>query len=71
MDTLGSEVRMEAVERRLMSVEEMAIYLHLSPRSIYNGLTKKTKRPFPVKAKRIGKAVRFDKKDVDAYIESL
>lgn len=62
---------MDTIERRLMNVEEVAIYLNLSPRSIYNGLTKRAKRPFPVKAKRIGKAVRFDKRDLDAYIESL
>lgn len=57
--------------RRLLSVEEVAQYLGLSPRTIYNGVAPKSKNPFPVKPKRIGKLVRFDIKDLDRYIESL
>ena len=57
--------------KRLLSVEETASYLGLSPRTIYNGIAPKSKNPFPVKPKRIGKLVRFDIRDLDTFVESL
>lgn len=59
------------MEKRLLSIKETAIYLGLSPRSIYNGTAPKSKAPFPIKPKRIGKLVRFDRKDLDRYVDSL
>lgn len=59
------------MEKRLLSVNEAAAYLGLSPRTIYNGVAPNSKAPFPVKPKRIGKAVRFDRKDLDRYVDSL
>jgi len=59
------------MERRLLSVEEAATYLGLSPRTIYNQVHRKTKNPFPVKPKRIGKLVKFDLKELDEYIKSI
>ena len=57
--------------KRLLSVEETATYLGLSPRTIYNGVAPGSKNPFPVKAKRIGKLVRFDIRDLDKFCEGL
>ena len=57
--------------KRLLSVEEAARYLGLSPRTIYNGIAPKSKNPFPVKAKRIGKLVKFDVRDLEKYVDSL
>lgn len=57
--------------KRLLSVQEAAIYLGISPRSLYNGVHRRSKKPFPVKPKRIGRCVRFDRKELDVYIESL
>ena len=57
--------------KRLLSVEETASYLGLSPRTIYNAIAPKSKNPFPVKPKRIGKLVRFDIRDLDTFAESL
>ncbi len=54
--------------KRLLSIEEAGIYLGLSPRTIYNGISKKT---FPVKPKHIGKRVLFDIRDLDAYVDGL
>ena len=62
---------MNPLPKRLLSVEEAAVYLGLSPRTIYNGVAPKSKVPFAVKPKRIGKLVRFDIKDLDAYCDSL
>jgi len=61
----------EIIQTRLLSVEQTAVYLGLSPRTIYNGVHRKSKKPFPVKPKRIGKLVKFDRQDLDKYIESL
>ena len=57
--------------KRLFTVEETAHYLGLSPRTIYNAVAPKSKIPFPVKPKRIGKLVRFDVRDLDRYVDSL
>ena len=57
--------------KRLFTVEETAYYLGLAPRTIYNAVAPKSKNPFPVKPKRIGKLVRFDVRDLDRYVDSL
>ena len=56
---------------RLMSVEEAAEYLGLSPRTLYNKIAPKAKDPFPVRPKRIGKLVKFDRLQLDQWIDSL
>jgi len=63
---------MESVlQKRLLSIEEAAEYLGIKPRTIYNAVAPKSKRPFPVKAKRIGKLVKFDLRDLERYIDGL
>jgi len=57
--------------KRLLSVEETANYLGLSPRTIYNAVARKSKKPFPIRPKRIGKLVKFDILDLERYVESL
>ena len=61
----------QAVKKRLYSVEEAAEFLNISPRSIYNRTGRKSKNPFPVRFKRIGKLIKFDIRDLEAYVESL
>ena len=61
----------EIIKRRLLSVEELAEYLGISPRTIYNRLGLKGKKRFPIRPKRIGRLVKFDLKDVEKYIDSL
>ena len=56
--------------RRLITVEEAAAYLGISPRTIYNGLGPGAKRKFPIKPKRIGRAVRFDVQEIEKFISS-
>jgi predicted DNA-binding transcriptional regulator AlpA len=56
--------------RRLLDVHETAEYLHISPRTIYNGTGRKSKNPFPVKPKRIGGKLLFDIQDLERYIDS-
>lgn len=57
--------------KRLLSVDETAIYLGISPQTIYNQIGRKAKKKFPVKPKRVGKLVKFCIRDLDAYIDSL
>jgi len=57
--------------KRLLSVDEAAKYLGISPRTIYNAVAPKSKNPFPVKPKRVGKLVKFDIRDLEQYVESL
>lgn len=57
--------------KRLLSVEEAATYLGLSPRTIYNGVARRSKKPFPIKPKRVGRLVKFDIRDLERYVESL
>ena len=52
----------------LLSVQDAARALNLSPRTIYNELSRGR---FPIKAKRWGRAVRFDARDVLSYIDSM
>jgi excisionase family DNA binding protein len=66
MEGMGKEIT-----RRLLSVEELAEYLGISPRTIYNQLGRKAKKRFPIKPKRIGRLVKFDLNEVDRYIDSL
>lgn len=56
---------------RLMSVKIAAEYISLSPRTIYNGLSKSAETPFPVPHKHYGKRVLFEKKDLDGWVDSL
>jgi predicted DNA-binding transcriptional regulator AlpA len=58
-------------QKRLLTVPEAANFLSISPQHIYNGISRNAKKPFPVKPKRIGGAVRFDIKDLEAFVESL
>ena len=63
--------KVERPGKRLLNVSEAAVYLGLSPRTVYNAVAPQSKIPFPVKPKRIGKLVRFDIKDLDRYVDSL
>ncbi len=57
--------------KRLLKVEEAAAYLGLSARTLYNRCAPNAIDPFPVRAKRVGRAVRFDLRDLDRYIDTL
>ena len=56
---------------RLITVEQLAAMINMSPKSIYNGCLRGAKYPFPIKPKRIRRLIRFDIRDVESYLESL
>lgn len=57
--------------KRLFRVVEAAEYLGIAPRTIYNGIGPRTKTPFPVRHKKQGKVVLFEKEDLDRYADSI
>ena len=57
--------------KRLLSAEETAKYLGISVRTIYNKTGRKAKVKFPVRPKKIGKLLKFDVRELEAYIDSL
>ena len=59
------------IQRRLLSVEETAQILGISPQTIYNQIGRKAKKKFPIKVKRVGRLCKFDIRDIEAYIKSL
>lgn len=56
---------------RMLSVSEAASYLGIAEKTLRNRMGKKIENPFPIKPKRIGGRVLFDRKDLDVYIDSL
>jgi len=59
------------VTRRLMSAEETAHYLGISVKTLYNQTGPKAKKKLPIKVKRIGKLLKFDRNEVDQFIDAL
>jgi excisionase family DNA binding protein len=57
-----------ALEKRMWGVNEVAEYLGLSPQTIRNQLSAGT---FPIKTKRIGRLLKWDRRDVDRYLDKL
>lgn len=62
---------MQVIPKRFYRIAEAACYLGLSPRTIYNGVAPRSKNPFPVKHKKQGKVILFEKKDLDRYADSI
>ncbi len=56
---------------RLLDIKQAAKYLSIAPKTIRNGIYRESPTPFPVRPKRLGKRVLFDRKDLDAYIDSM
>jgi predicted DNA-binding transcriptional regulator AlpA len=56
---------------RLLSVEQAARFLGIAPKTLRNRIGPRAKHPFPVRPKKIGKRVLFDRKDLDNFVNSL
>jgi len=56
------------LEKRMLSIKELSDYLGVSPQTIYNRLSAGT---FPIKTKRIGRRLKWDRRDVDHYLDKL
>ncbi len=60
--------RTATVERRMMDIQDLSAYTGLSRQTIYNKLSAGT---FPIKTKRIGRRLKWDRRDVDRYLDQL
>jgi predicted DNA-binding transcriptional regulator AlpA len=65
------EVRSMRPTKRLLTVKETAEYLGISTRTICNRIGRRSKNPFPVKPKRVGKHIRVDLEGLNKHIESI
>jgi len=57
--------------KRLLSVEEAATYLGISPKTIRNQLGPKAQRPFPVRPVRVAGRVLFPIELLDQFVDNL
>jgi excisionase family DNA binding protein len=62
---------MAKVDRRLLNIKEVAERLGIAQQTIYNGISRSTMKPFPIRPKRWGRKVLFDSRDVDQFIDSM
>lgn len=56
--------------KEMFTIEETAEILGISPQTIRNRRTKGHANPWPIKAKKIGKSVRFYGEHIKAFMES-
>jgi predicted DNA-binding transcriptional regulator AlpA len=55
----------------LLTVEETARRLGISPKTIYNRISRKAEKPFPIRFKRFMGKPLFYNRDVEAFIHGL
>jgi predicted DNA-binding transcriptional regulator AlpA len=63
--------QINTMTKRLLSADEAARYLGISVKTLYNQTGPKAKKRLPVKVKRVGKLLKFDIRELDAFIDSL
>ena len=59
------------IDKRLLSIPEAAKYVGLAPKTLRNRLGPKAENPFPVKPKRHGRKLVFEKQDLDQFCDQL
>ncbi len=57
--------------QRLVDLPYVAEVLGIHPQTIRNRLGKNAEKPFPLRVKRIGRAVRFDRLELERYLDEL
>ena len=57
------------VGKRLLTVPETAEYMGIAKKTLYDRTGPASKKPFPIKPKRIGGSVRFDRLELDRWID--
>lgn len=56
---------------KLLTVEQTAERLNISPRTVYNRARPGSTNPFPIRPRRFGKKVLFLREEVDAFIAAM
>jgi len=70
-EALDLQQMIGSARRRLLNVEETALYLNISPKTIYNQTGDKSKKRFPVPFKKFGRRVLFDIRDLQKFVSKL
>lgn len=60
-----------ALPRRLYSIRDAAHYLGMSTQYLYNGTSRKAKKPLPIPFRRIGGKILFDIRDLEKIAEGM
>ena len=60
--------RSNVIEKRLLSIEELGQYLGIRPQTIRNRLSMGS---FPIPAKKVCGRIKFDRKDIEKYLDRL
>ena len=68
---MGKPIQARSEPRRLLNIKEVAERLGIAQQTIYNGISKRTPKPFPIRPKRWGRKVLFDSRDVDRFIDEM
>lgn len=69
LKALRAELKLNS--KALLTIEDTAAYLGLSPKSIRNRLGPRAEKPFPVKPVKIGGRVLFRLSDLDQFVSGL
>jgi len=56
------------LERRMIGIEELAEYIGIRPQTIRNKINLGT---FPIPTRKIGRLLKWDRTDVDRYLDRL
>jgi hypothetical protein len=67
----GLRADLRAGQARMLTVDETAEYLGISPKTLRNGLGPRAAKPFPVRPVRVGGRVLFRREDLDRYVDAL
>lgn len=60
----------QSLGRLLMTVEQTAKLLCISPVTIYCKIGRRAKKKFEIKPIRIGGSIRFDVRDIEAFLDA-
>lgn len=56
------------MERRMIGIDELAEYIGIRPQTIRNKINLGT---FPIPTRKIGRLLKWDRRDVDRYLDRL
>jgi len=68
---MAKENNCNNIRSPLLTADETAKYMRVSKQSLYNSRSKNSRNKFPVKGKKVGGRVFWDKRDLEALIDSL
>jgi predicted DNA-binding transcriptional regulator AlpA len=59
------------IQPRLLSIKQAAIYCGMAEQTLRNRISRRAENPFPVRPKKNGRRVLFDRRELDDFIDNL